>query len=218
MDAPFWIDMWEKAQTGFHLTNVHPMLGSHWPALGGDPGDKVLVPLCGKSLDLIYLMSQGYSVTGVELSPIAIRQFLAEHDLKANQTDIGGMPIYEVHGLRLIEGDFYQLSQKTIGHVDAIYDRAALIAMPPATQQQYASQLMALTQATAPILLITFDYDPSEMNGPPFATPPDQVYRLFEDRYHVERLEKLDALSDNPGLQNRGLTRLSETAWLLKPR
>ncbi len=128
------------------------------------------------------------------------------------------MPVYNAHGLRLIEGDFYQLSQKTIGHVDAVYDRAALIAMPPATQQQYASQLMALTQATAPILLITFNYDPSEMNGPPFATPPDQVYHLFEDRYHVKRLEKLDALTDNPGLQNRGLTRLSETAWLLKPR
>jgi thiopurine S-methyltransferase len=86
MDTPFWIDMWEKAQTGFHLTNVHPMLERHRSALGAGAGDKVLVPLCGKSLDLIYLMSQGYSVTGIELSPIAIRQFLTEHDLKANQT------------------------------------------------------------------------------------------------------------------------------------
>jgi thiopurine S-methyltransferase len=156
-------------------------------------------------------------VTGVELSPIAIRQFLDEQGLQAATMEIEGMPVSTVDDLRLIEGDFFRLSPRVIGRVDAVYDRAALIAMSPDQQERYAQQLLALTPPTAPILLITLDYDPSEMSGPPFATPVEQVRRLFEGRYEVDLLEQVDALVDNPALQGRGLTGLTETAWRLRP-
>lgn len=218
MDAKFWIEKWEQQQIGFHLPMAHPMLASHWSALGVERDAHVLVPLCGKTLDLVYLMSQGCHVTGVELSPIAIRQFLDEQALQADSIDIDGMPVATVDGLRLIEGDFFRLSPQALGSVDAVYDRAALIAMPPDQQERYAQQLLALTSVSVPILLVTLDYDPSEMSGPPFATPREQVMRLFEERYEVDLLERLDALADNPALAGRGLTGLTETAWHLKPR
>jgi thiopurine S-methyltransferase len=218
VDAKFWIEKWEQQQIGFHLPTAHPMLARHWSALDVDRDAHVFVPLCGKSLDLIYLMSQGCHVTGVELSPIAIRQFLDEQGLQAATMEIEGVPVSTVDGLWLIEGDFFRLSSQVIGRVDAVYDRAALIAMPPDQQERYAQQLLALTPISAPILLVTLDYDPSEMSGPPFATPADQVRRLFEGRYEVDLLEQVDALVDNLALQGRGLTGLTETAWRLRPR
>ncbi len=218
MDAKFWTEKWEQPQIGFHLPAVHPMLARHWSALGLKANAHVFVPLCGKSLDLIDLMSQGCRVTGAELSPIAIRQFLAEQALQAEVAQIDGMPVSIAQGLRLIEGDFFRLIQQTIGQIDAVYDRAALIAMPPDLQGRYANQLLALTPELAPILLITLDYDQAEMSGPPFAIPAEQVRRLFDERYQVEMLEQIDALADNPALQSRGLTGLAETAWVLRPR
>jgi thiopurine S-methyltransferase len=218
MNAEFWIEKWEKQQIGFHLPTAHPMLKSHWSALGVDANTHVFVPLCGKSLDLIYLMSQGCHVTGVELSAIAIRQFLTEQSLPATSMESDGMPVTTVDGLRLIEGDFFRLSPRVIGRVDAVYDRAALIAMPPDRQERDAQQLLALTPESAPILLITLDYDPNEMSGPPFATASEQVRRLFGGRYEIDVLEQVDALTDNPALRGRGLTGLTETAWRLRPR
>ena len=118
----------------------------------------------------------------------------------------------------MIEGDFFKLTTETVGTVDAVYDRAALIAMPPALQERYAAQLLALTPVTAPVLLITLDYDPAEMSGPPFATPAGQVRQLFGDRYQLQPLEQVDALAANPALQGRGLSALTETVWRLRPR
>ena len=218
MDKAFWIERWEQAQIGFHLPAVHPLLARHWTALGVGPGSRVFVPLCGKSVDLVYLLQQGMSVTGIELSPLAIRQFLAEQSLVAEPADAGGLPLFEVSGLRLFQGDFFQLDAAVLGPVDAVYDRAALIALPPDLQTRYAARLQALAQPAAPILLITFDYDPADMSGPPFATPAEQVRRLFGDRYVIEVLEQVDALADNPALQQRGLRWLTETAWRLLPR
>ena len=218
MDTLFWLDRWTRDETGFHRPQTHEMLVRHWPALKTSPGQTVFVPLCGKSVDLRHLLDLGHAVTGAELSPIAIRQFLTEQALAATLTETGDMPVYAAAGLRLIEGDFFRLTPSIVGPVDAVYDRAALIAMPPAMQTRYAEQLLALTPASAPVLLITLDYDPAEMPGPPFATPAGQVRRLFNARYHVESLEQIDALADNPGLQNRGLTGLTETAWRLRPR
>jgi len=218
VDTKFWIEKWEQQQIGFHLPTTHPMLARHWSELDVGMDAHVLVPLCGKSLDLTYLMSRGCGVTGVELSPIAIRQFLDEQGLQATTMDIEGMPVSIVDGLRLIEGDFFRLSAGIIGRVDAVYDRAALIAMPPDQQDHYARKLLALTPESAPILLITLDYDPNEMSGPPFATSGEQVRRLFGERYEVDLLEQVDALADNPALQGRGLSALTETAWRLMPR
>lgn len=218
MEAEFWFEKWEKAEIGFHQDTVHGLLVRHWPVLGAGSGGRVFVPLCGKSLDMVFLLQQGCEVVGCELSPIAIRQFFAEQSLEDSATVVGGMPVHAAEGIRLIEGDFFRLTVEQAGAVDAVYDRAALIAMPPALQERYAAQLLALTPVTAPMLLITLDYDPAEMSGPPFATPAGQVRRLFGERYAVRLLEEVDALAANPALQSRGLSALTETAWHLWPR
>jgi thiopurine S-methyltransferase len=218
MDPQFWLEKWEAHQIGFHLDTVNPLLERHWPPAGLREGGTVLVPLCGKSIDLVYLRRLGHGVIGVELSPLAIRQFFAGHGLQPAARSIAGMEAFEAEGICLIRGDFFELRPESLPGIDGVYDRAALIAMPPDRQPAYAAQLMALAPETAPILLITLEYDPGEMAGPPFSTPPEQVERLFGGRYRVEKLESGDALAGNAGLRERGLTALTETAWGLLSR
>ena len=217
MDNHQWLEMWERAEIGFHLDGTHPLLVRHWPAMQAPDGARVLVPLCGKTRDMLFLRSQGCAVTGIELSGIAIRQFFEEQHLVPRQARFGTLASYETDGVRLIEGDFFAAEPSLLGPMDLVYDRAALIAMPPDRQPRYADHLMALAGG-APILLITLDYNPAEMNGPPFATPPAQIERLFGDRYRIECLESSEVLAENPGLRNRGLTALTETTWRLQPR
>lgn len=218
MDPSFWLEQWESGRIGFHTKVAHPYLVQHWSSIATTRDLRVFVPLCGKSLDMDFLMTQGCKVVGIELSPLAIEQYLTEHHQAADTTIMDGMMIHSAPGLRLIEGDFFQLTPTQLGPIDAVYDRAALIAMPPAMQPRYASHLLSLISDTAPILLITLGYDPAEMEGPPFATPPAQLARLFGERYRIELLEEVDALPDNPALRNRGLTALTESAWRLVPR
>ena len=215
MDPQFWLDKWAKQETGFHLDTVHPLLRRHWPSLFVPQGSTVFVPLCGKSLDLIHLRQMGYRVVGSELSPLAIEQFYAEQGLKPQVAERDGMQVWEAAEITLIQGDFFELERGLLPDIAAVYDRAALIALPPERQPMYVRRIMALAPASAPILLVTLEYDQRAMPGPPFSTPAAQVERCFGARYQAERLEARDALQDNPGLKARGLAALTEVAWRL---
>ncbi len=78
MDASFWHNRWQTNQTGWHERAVNPLLITHFPSLNVPPGGRVFVPLCGKSLDLGWLLSRGYAVAGAELSELAVTQLFAE--------------------------------------------------------------------------------------------------------------------------------------------
>ncbi len=80
MEPAFWHERWKLGQIGFHQQRVHPGLQDHAEAFLGSASQRVLVPLCGKSLDLDWLARQGHDVVGVELSEVAVQQFHEEHD------------------------------------------------------------------------------------------------------------------------------------------
>ena len=86
MDAAFWLQRWQEGQIGFHRSDVMPLLEKHWPSLQLPAGSRVLVPLCGKSLDMHWLAAQGHRVLGVELSPLAVTQFFEEAGLTPVRT------------------------------------------------------------------------------------------------------------------------------------
>lgn len=217
MDPSFWLENWEKGQTGFHLSEVNPVLLRHWEDLGLHSAKSVLVPLCGKSVDLSYLRTLGHQVVGLELSPIAIQEFWTAVEATPTGNEERGLIFWESDGIEIIEGDFFEIRPEDIESPAIVYDRAALIAMPLELQSKYANHLMDLAQG-APIFLVTFDYKPTEMAGPPFPISRIRIGELFDDHYEISLIESRDALNDNAGLVARGLKALSESVWLLSPK
>lgn len=218
MHADFWLERWQRGETGFHRDGVNPWLDKHLAALRLQPGDHVFLPLCGKSRDLRFLADLGFRVSGIELSPLAVGDFFREQSLQPAQHEVDGLTLYEAGHLRIFCGDFFRLARDVLGTVDAVFDRAALIALPPDMRVGYASRMAELLPSGTRMLLVGFDYPQHEMSGPPFAVPQSEVRALFGPAFDIAALGRADLLAEEPRFRERGLTRLQEQAWLLVRR
>ena len=216
MDPNFWLERWQKNEIGFHANDVQPALVKHWPKLKLVLGTNVLVPLCGKSIDMVWLVEQGHKVIGAELSELAIDAFFAEQKLMPAVTAVAGFVVKSAGPYELWCGDFFALPKASIKPITAIYDRAALVAMPPALQPKYAAKLVDLAEPNTQILLIGLDYNTVEIQGPPFSTPQAQVRSLFENNFDIAVLDVRDGLAKSEHLKKRGVTRLEEATYLLR--
>ena len=212
MEADFWHRRWEKAQIGFHEGRVNRMLATHVGALPIPPGARIFLPLCGKTRDIAWLLSQGYRVAGAELSEIAVQQLFDEMDVVPEVTEAGLLRHYATAGVDIFAGDMFALSAQTLGRVDAVYDRAALVALPQEMRGRYADHLAAIT-GVAPQLLVTFEYDQSLMDGPPFSLNDADVVACHGARYDIALLDEADV----PG-GLKGICPAREKALLLLPR
>lgn len=182
MDAHFWHQKWQANDIGFHEQTTNPALSRHFARLGLAPGSRILVPLCGKSQDMLWLADQGYEVVGVELSTLAVEQFFSEAGLTPSVSNAGVHQCYQVGNITVLVGDIFALTPVTLGPVAGIYDRAALVALPDTMRLQYTRHLTSLT-GQAPQLLITFDYDQHAMPGPPFSVPAQWVHTAYASAY-----------------------------------
>lgn len=214
MEPKFWHERWELNEIGFHQPQVHPLLAEHWHQLG-IPKGQVFVPLCGKTLDLLWLRQQGHAVLGVELSPLAVGNFFTEQSLPSSTYSMEELQVSESDGIKIVCGDIFDLKPNHLTQVEAVYDRAALIALPKDLQARYARHLMESMPHRPPILLITLEYDQTEMDGPPFSTSEQRVRELFAGEYQIETLATQEILDEIPGLKSKGLTRLTEIAYRL---
>jgi thiopurine S-methyltransferase len=217
VDPEFWLERWKTQDIGFHQPQFEPALDKFWSRLALPAGARVFVPLCGKSLDMQWLADSGFAVIGSELSEQAVDEFFAERGLVPNVRREGAFTIKSSGPYEIWVGDFFALPDAAVTGVAAVYDRAALVALPAGMQKQYADKLRSLLPG-APILLITVDYDQRQMDGPPFATSPRTVDQLFADRYERIDLVSKDVLAGHPRFRQRGLTALTGAVFLLKPR
>ena len=213
MEPKFWQERWARNQIGFHLPEVNPYLQRHWPKLALAEGAKVLVPLCGKSLDLMWLASLGYRVLGVELSEQAVEAFFSERGLVPRISQRGVFKVYRADLIEVWCGDFFALDAEALADCSALYDRAALIALPPLMRAQYAEHLNALLRPGCQGLLITLDYDQTQKAGPPFAVADEEVKLLLGGHWSVQVLEEQDILGESWKFVQDGVTRLEERAY-----
>lgn len=209
MDTDFWLQRWQNNEIGFHQSEANPLLVAHFAHLPVERDARVFVPLCGKSLDIPWLLSRGYRVAGAELSELAIEQFFNELGVTPEVSEAGGLKRYAATHVDIFVGDFFDLTADMLGPVDAIYDRAALVALPETMRPRYAKHLASVT-ANAPQFLITFEYDQSKMDGPPFSVSDREVRILYEDGYDITLAESRDI----PG-GLKGKVESTENAWLL---
>ena len=210
MNADFWLQRWQRHEIGFHDAEVNHFLAEHFAKLQLAKRSRVFLPLCGKTRDGAWLLAQGYRVAGAELSEIAITELFDELDTKPQVAKVGELLHYSASDIDIFVGDIFNLSTAVLGSVNAIYDRAALVALPAPMRAQYAAHLMQITQ-NAPQLLISYEYNQSMMDGPPFSVDEDEIRKLYGAHYQLQCL----ASRDVPGGM-KGKVPSIEAAWLLQ--
>ena len=216
MQPEFWHERWRHGQIPFHQTAADRNLTLHWPTLVLAAGSRVFVPLCGKSLDMLWLRDRGHAVVGVELSPIALEAFCMENGILARRRVQGGFEIYEASNLELFHGDFFALAPAHLNGVEAVYDRAALISWSEELRLPYVEHLARLVRGGTPMLLVTMEYPQSQRAGPPFSVQRDEVERLYSPHYTVREIARQDIWASEPKMRARGVTELFEVCYRLR--
>lgn len=207
-DTKFWHNKWKTNDLGFHQTEANPLLVKHFSELSLATGSRIFLPLCGKTLDISWLLSRGVRVAGAELSKLAVEQLFTELGVQPEISRAGETDHYQAENIDIFAGDIFDLSGKEIGPVDAVYDRAALVAFPEKTRQRYAAFMTEITNR-APQLLICYEYDQSVMEGPPFSISDREVDSHYGKVYELKLLEVSDV---SGGLKG---TPAKEKVWLL---
>ncbi|RPD86481.1 thiopurine S-methyltransferase [Luteimonas sp. 100069] len=218
MHPEFWHERWSSNRIGFHRDAPLPLLATHWPALGLAAEARVFVPLCGKSLDMVWLAERGHRVLGVELSELAVRQFFDERGLAPSVHETATGRHFTAGPYELIVGDAFALDAKTLADCAAVYDRAAMIALPPDLRRTYAATAWRDLPPGCRGLLITLEYPQAEKAGPPFAVDADEVAALLDRDWVVDVVERRDILTNEPGFVADGVTALSTAVYRVARR
>lgn len=216
MHKEFWHERWSNNEIGFHLTEANPHLVQYWPSLGLPTGSRVLVPLCGKSLDMRWLLAQGHRVVGVELSAKAIEEFFAEQGFEFTLQEQGAFVRYSTDRLEICCGDFFALQASDVADCRGLYDRAALIALPPEMRARYVAHLNSILPDVCCGLLITLEYPQEQMAGPPFSVPDSEVHERFRASWNLEQVHCADVLQQNLRFAERGVQALDERVYRLQ--
>jgi len=214
-DRNGWVRRWREGRIQFHVDKVNPILDRYVDRLLPEGFGRVLVPLCGKSLDLGWLVEHGHEVVGVELVEKAVEDLF---------NGIGGSPTISTQdvfqswrsdGLEVLVGDLFELDANVSGKFDAIWDRAAFVALRPSDRDRYAPHLQEFLRPNGRILLSTISYDGSKMEGPPFSVSANEVHRRFGNSLSVEKLEESINTDPNPCFTENGIDRVLEEVWLI---
>ncbi|CAA6806235.1 MAG: Thiopurine S-methyltransferase (EC [uncultured Thiotrichaceae bacterium] len=215
MDSAFWHSRWENKQIGFHSDSFNVHLEKFWKSLSVAKGATVFVPLCGKTLDMLWLLKEGYKVIGVELSEIAIQDFFSENNLDYKTYDEGAFRYYSSGDLTILHGNFFDISEQEIGQCTACYDRASLIALPREMRQRYVDKLKKFHKMASQQLLVTLEYDQSIKNGPPFSVSIDDVHALYTDTHTIKLSYETEIIDEMIGFQKAGVTSITERVFTI---
>lgn len=214
MNTEYWHRKWQSKEIGFNQLQPNKLMQCYFSSLKLTPGCRVFVPLCGQSIDMLWLAEQGYQVIGIELSQIACSDFFKENKIPVKITKINDFIIYSSDEITLFYGDFFKLNRAILDKIDAVYDRAALIALPVDARKSYSEHLIELTTPVASIFLITTTYDQSEMPGPPFSVGEDEVIALYGAHFEINQLYSKQ-FEVPTHLQAKGLFQATEQVYML---
>lgn len=197
-DNVLWLQCWRDQRTEFTLATTNPLLIRFWPGLGLAKGSRIFVPLCGKSLDLLWLAEQGHEVIGVELSPVAVRAFFKDHKLTATRRKLGAFTLWEHGRIHILCGDYFALSQALLGRIDMVYDHTALTALPEHLRPRYVAQLSRIIPCAAPIFLLTTE-DTDPLAHPSLALAIDgEINALYAAHFAITLAHVESVFETNP--------------------
>jgi thiopurine S-methyltransferase len=214
MNNEYWHQKWQSKDIGFNQLQPNKLMQTYFSSLKLRPGCRVFVPLCGQSIDMLWLAGQGYQVIGAELSQVACSAFFKENKISAKVTGTKNFTSYDSEKITIFCGDFFKLNRATLDKIDVVYDRAALIALPKEARKSYAEHLLELITPATAMFLITTVYNQSEMQGPPFSVDENEVTELYSAHFGINQLvsKQFEAPAH---LQIKGLNHAKEQAYIL---
>lgn len=215
MDTNYWIERWQAGKIGFHANEVNSQLKEFWPTLPLDPSTTVFVPFCGKSLDMVWLHSQGHPIFGVEVSELACQDFFNEQRLSPKISTVKNFKIFESERYRLLCGDFFELTGDLLPNKFAIFDRASLISLPSDLRACYAQKVADLSPPGTTMLLITLRYAQNIMKGPPFSLKFSDVRGLYAESFEIQPLKSINRIDQLKKFKERGLQEIWEESYKL---
>ena len=222
MDQSFWRERWQTHQLGWHRDDVNSLLVDHWSSLGVEAGARVFVPLCGKSLDMGYLATQGHQVLGCELSGIAAQEFFSEAGINSEVREEAPFVRHQGGAVTILEGDLFDLDLARLAGVAGVFDRGALIALPPEMRKRYAEHMITTLPEDARTLLISLEYDQSRIGGPPFSVPKEEIQAHYGARHRIELLYSEETEEMPPRYAEAGLggpsSPVLQKVWRITPR
>ncbi|MGY1519760.1 thiopurine S-methyltransferase [Luteimonas sp. A482] len=216
MQPDFWHDRWQRNRIGFHRDAPLPLLIRHWPDLQLPAGSRVFVPLCGKSLDMVWLAEQGHRVLGIELSATAIEQFFDERGLNPRIHTSPAGTHYSSGAWELVAGDAFAIPRELLAESVGVYDRGALIALPPDMRATYARTTWQRLPSGCRGLLVTLEYPQAEKAGPPFSVEEAEVHAQFAPEWELALVERRDILANEPSFQSEGVSALSTAVYRMQ--
>ncbi|MDP3540012.1 MAG: thiopurine S-methyltransferase [Azonexus sp.] len=217
-DNELWQQSWRDRNTAFHQKLVNPHLVNYWPNLGLTAADRIFVPLCGKSLDMLWLARQGHTVIGVELSPLAVRAFFRENRLQASRRPVGKFTLWENGRIGILCGDFFQLTAADLGDISAVFDRASLTALPDEIRGAYLEHLQAILPAACKMLLLTTEEpEDGETQGQAFAVA-DEIAGLYASAFEIQLSHVESFFEPDPDPAIKTPVRVEEKVYLLTPK
>ncbi|KGJ95764.1 thiopurine S-methyltransferase [Thalassotalea sp. ND16A] len=213
MKQQFWLDCWKNTRLGFHQDELQPLMVEHFPNLVKASDNRIFVPLCGKTADMLFF-AERFKVIGNELSGIACHDFFADNKLVAKVKKSNGFSIFAQGNIELHQGDFFALDGKQFQPFDWIYDRAAIIAFPEDMRNEYVQQLKNFMTAATRIFLLTLEFPEDEMQGPPFSVKEDEVRQLFKG-YKVIKQAERDLTGQKFARLTLPLSSIQETLYII---
>ena len=214
MRHEFWLERWHNGQTGWHQAEVNSLLTKHWPQLGLPEDCAVFVPLCGKSLDMIWLRRRGHPVCGVELAEAAVRGFFDDNGIPFEAAEAHeGLRQFSGGGYRIYCGDYLEVGAPQIGAVQGAYDRGALVALPPEVRPIYANHFHSAIADGGETLLLTLEYDQTRVPGPPFSVGEEEVHALYGQRCRIECLGHVETDFLPPHFKQAGIATIVEGVY-----
>jgi len=210
MNNEHWLERWKEKNIGFHEEEINPLLVKHFKNLNLSLNSRVFVPLCGKTTDISWLLMLGHDIVAVELSEIAVKELFEELFILPKVSKENGVIRYHTTGIDIFVGDIFDIDSEMIGNIDAIYDRAALVALPKDVRIKYTQHLRELSN-NAPQILFCCEYDQSIMKPTPFSIEQNEIEEHYKDYYKIELLERKEI---EGGL--KGKYPANDTVWHLK--
>lgn len=214
MDADFWRERWRRGETPWAQSEANGLLLRHWASIPLRTDAWVFVPLCGSSLDMVFLAARGHRILGVELVPEAIEAFFAGQGIAPRRRPHRIGEVFEGGSYRILAGDAFALRPEDLAECSAFYDRAALVAVPPAMRHRYVAEVLGKLPPGRQGLLVSLEFPESARAGPPYPLSAEEIQVLFGD-WNPELLERLDLIERDPGFA-QGMAHAWTTAWRLR--